>query len=299
MVGRFQARSGATVGAMTDNGAGQEGDWVGRGVRARNALGETWGALAGVCSELSEADWARPTQCPGWDVKDQLSHLIGVERAIRGEPVPDWRGPLGDHVKNDFAATNERFVAVRRALPGPSVRAEFVEVTTTRMAQLDALTAAEWAAPGWSPVGEVPRAEFVTVRVFDSWVHEQDVRLALDRPGGSGNAASAISLDRVQGAMPFVVGKKAGCPDGTTVRFDVAGPGRDARAVTIGVEGGRARPVGDEVAPTVTLALSSIDFVRLGWGRATAAQVEAAGGVEVQGDAVVGQSVLGAMNFMF
>ena len=51
--------------------------------------------------------------------------------------------------------------------------------------------------------------------------------------------------------------------------------------------------------PTVTLSLSSVDFVRLGCGRATAAQVEAAGGVGVEGDALVGQAVLGAMNFMF
>ena len=53
------------------------------------------------------------------------------------------------------------------------------------------------------------------------------------------------------------------------------------------------------MAPTVTLSLSSIDFVRLGCGRATAAQVEAAGGIGVEGDALVGRSVLGAMNFMF
>jgi uncharacterized protein (TIGR03083 family) len=282
-----------------DNGAGQDGDWLQQGQMARNALAETWGALAEVCFELSDTEWALPTACPGWDVKDHLSHLIGIERAIMGEPVPEWAGPLGDHVKNDFAATNERFVAVRRELPGGAVRAEFVDVTTNRLAQLDALSAAEWAAVGWSPVGEVPRAEFMVVRVYDSWVHEQDVRFALDRPGGSGNAASAISLDRVQGAMPFVVGKKAGCPDGTAVRFDVAGPGRDARVFTIAVEGGRARPVSGEAAPTVTLALSSIDFVRLGCGRATAAQVEEGGGVGVEGDALVGQSVLGAMNFMF
>ena len=139
----------------------------------------------------------------------------------------------------------------------------------------------------------------MTARVYDSWVHEQDVRRALDRPGGSGNAASAISLGRIQGAMPFVVGKKAGCADGTAVRFDVTGPGHDARAFTIAVEGGRARPVGDDVAPTVTLSLSSIDFTRLGCGRATAAEVEAEGGIGVEGDDLVGRSVLGAMNFMF
>jgi uncharacterized protein (TIGR03083 family) len=299
MVGRIQARSGARVGAVSDNGAGQEGDLVERGLRARNALGETWGALSGVCSELSETEWALPTECPGWDVKDQLSHLIGIERAIMGEPIPEWRGPLGDHVKNDFGATNEPFVAVRRTLPGPSVRAEFVEVTTTRMAQLDALTEEGWVAVGYSPMGEVPYAEFMRVRVFDSWAHEQDVRRALDRPGGDGNAASEISLDHVQRAMPFVVGKKAGCVDGTVVRFDVAGPGHDARVFTIAVEGGRARQTGDEVAPTVTLSLSNIDFMRLGCGRTTSALLEAAGAVSVGGDSLVGGSVLGAMNFMF
>jgi hypothetical protein len=47
------------------------------------------------------------------------------------------------------------------------------------------------------------------------------------------------------------------------------------------------------------LSLSSIDFVRLGCGRATSTQLQAAGGVVLQGDALVGQAVLGAMNFMF
>ena len=284
---------------MADNGAGQDGDWLRLGQRNRAALAETWESLAEVSRELSATEWALPTECPGWDVKDQLSHLIGIEQAIMGEPAPQWSAPFGEHVKNDFAATNEPYVAVRRAEPGPAVRAEFVAVTTTRLAQLGDLTAAEWAAVGWSPMGQVPHAEFMTARVFDSWVHEQDVRRALDRPGGGGNAASAISLGRIQDAMPFVVGKKAGCAEGTAVRFDVSGPGADARVFTVAVEGGRARPVSDDVMPTVTLSLSSIDFTRLGCGRATAAQVEEAGGIGLDGDEQVGRSVLGAMNFMF
>jgi uncharacterized protein (TIGR03083 family) len=288
----------ARVGLMADNGAGQDGGWRERGPRAREALAETWASLAETCHELSDTEWALPTECPGWDVKDQLSHLIGIERALLGEPAPVWDGPLGDHVKNDFAALNEPWVAVRRGEPGPVVYAEFVEVTETRLGQLDERTDEEWAAVGWSPVGEVPYAVFMEVRVFDSWVHEQDVRRALDRPGGSGNHASALSLDRVQGAMPFVVGKQAACPDGTVVRLDVAGPGDDARTFTVAVAGGRAKAVDDDVAPTVTISLSSIDFVRLGCGRATAEEVEAAGGIGVVGDAATGRRVLGAMNFM-
>ncbi len=299
MVTRPPRPNGGTVGLVSGNGAGQDGGWAQRGREATAALAETWGALAEVSYELSATEWALPTECPGWDVKDQLSHLIGIERSIMGESAPEWDGPLGAHVRNDVAAMNERWVAVRRPLPGAAVRAEFVEVTGTRLADLAARTEDEWAVVGWSPVGDVPYAVFMEVRVFDSWVHEQDARRALDRPGGSGNRASALSLDRVQGAMPFVVGKQAGCAEGTAVRFDVSGPGLDARAFTIAVEGGRGRPVGDEVDPAVTLSLSSIDFARLGCGRATAAQVEAAAGVALAGDAAVGRRVLGAMNFMF
>jgi uncharacterized protein (TIGR03083 family) len=284
---------------MTDNGAGQGGGFRQQGMRATEALHETWSGLAEACFELSSNEWALPTECPGWDVKDQLSHLIGIERTIMGDAPPEWDGPLGDHVKNDFAAMNEAWVAVRRPFEGAAVRAEFVEVTETRLGQLGKRTEDEWAVVGWSPVGQVPYAVFMEVRAFDSWVHEQDARRALDRPGGCGNLASAISLGRVEGAMPFVVGKKASCADGTSVRFEVAGPGDDARAFTVAVEGGRARVVDDDVTPTVALSLSSLDFLRLGCGRATAAQVEAAGGIVTKGDPAVGREVLGAMNFMF
>ncbi len=61
----------------------------------------------------------------------------------------------------------------------------------------------------------------------------------------------------------------------------------------------RARPAGDDVAPTVTLSLSSLDFVRLGCGRATAEQIDAAGGIALEGEAAIGRQVLAAMNFMF
>jgi uncharacterized protein (TIGR03083 family) len=284
---------------MADGAAGENGPATAQGMAATAALAETWGSLAEVCHELSGTEWALPTECPGWDVKDQLSHLIGIERMIMGDATPEWDGPLGDHVKTDFAAMNERWVAVRRGEPGPAVWSEFVEVTQARLAQLRAHTGAEWAAVGFSPLGDMPHASFMDLRVYDSWVHEQDVRLALDRPGGSGGRASSISLDRVQGAMGFVVGKRAATPDGNVVRFEIAGPGDDARTFALATEGGRARPAEAGATPTVTLGLSSIDFVRLGCGRATAGQVQAAGGIQVGGDAALAEQILGAMNFMF
>jgi uncharacterized protein (TIGR03083 family) len=113
-------------------------------------------------------------------------------------------------VRNEFAAANEPWVAVRRTRSGEAVRAEFVAVNGRRLVVLDALAEEDWARVGPSVVGDVAYAEFLRVRVFDSWVHEQDVRLALRRPGGSGGQASRLAIGRVQSAMGFVVGKKSG-----------------------------------------------------------------------------------------
>jgi uncharacterized protein (TIGR03083 family) len=284
---------------VDDNEAAQAQEWTAKGREAAAGLGETWDSLSEVCHELSGNEWALPTECPGWSVQDQLSHLIGIERLLMGQEPPEWDEPLGDHVKNDFASMNEKWIAARRSQPGPAVLKEFNEVTALRLAALGGLSEEEWAKVGFSPTGQVPYAEFMRVRVFDSWVHEQDVRLALDRPGGTGGRASATALGQVQAAMPFVVGKKAGAPEGTVVRFSVSGAGDDARLFDIAVVDGRAKQLPPGGTPNVTLTMSGVDFTRLGCGRAGYAELEAAGKVVVEGDPEVGHSVLEAMNFMF
>jgi uncharacterized protein (TIGR03083 family) len=278
-------------------GGGQ--DWSELGRARTAALAETWHSLAEACRGLSPDEWRRPTGCPGWSVQDQLSHLIGIERVLDGEPEPAWDEAPGTHVKNEFAAHNEKWIATRRERPGEDVWAEFTEVTARRLQALRGLDDAAWGHVGPTIVGEVAYAEFMKTRVFDSWVHEQDVRLALGRPGGIGGLASDIGLGQVQSAMGFVVGKKAAAPEGSVVRFSVLGPAHDARQFTLAVQGGRAGPADPGATPTVSLTLPSLAFVRLGCGRSTGAEEEAATGIDVEGDAALGRKILGAMNFMF
>jgi uncharacterized protein (TIGR03083 family) len=266
---------------------------------ATTALAETWGSLAHACHALVTQEWELPTECPGWDVKDQLSHLIGIEQMVMGQGPPEWDGPLGDHVKNDFAALNEKWIAVRRPEAGDAVLAEFGAVTAERLSTLRQLTDDDWAKVGFSPVGDVPYARFMETRVFDSWVHEQDVRLALDRPDGWGGRASSFGLGQVEASMGFVVGKKAAAPEGSVVRFVVSGEPGDARDFAVGVEGGRARAVGPERVPAATVHLSALDFLRLGCGRVGSGELEAAGRIGLDGDPALGHAVVGSMNFMF
>ena len=219
------------------------------GLEATSALAETWGALAEVCHELSDTEWALPTECPGWDVKDQLSHLIGIERSMMGEPAPPWDGPFGEHVKNDFAAGNEPWIAVRRPFPGPTVRAEFVEVTRTRLAQLEALGEDEWAAVGWSPIGEVPRGLHGGAGLRQ--LGARAGRPPCPRPPGRVREPGLGHRARPGAGRHALRRRQAGrLRRGHRGPLRRRGPGRRrARLHHRRRRGGRARPVGDDVAP--------------------------------------------------
>src|SRR6266571_1303476 len=93
-----------------------------------------YGPLLDLAGTFAAADWERATECPGWTVKDQLSHVVGVERTLLGEPLP---APVdAPYVRNDFGRIMEAGVAARRVLPGPEVRAELAETLERRLAQL-------------------------------------------------------------------------------------------------------------------------------------------------------------------
>ena len=87
------------------------------------------------------------------------------------------------HVKNDIGRANERWIESRRAWTGADALAEFVAVTDARIAQLRALDDAGFTADSWTPQGPGTVLQLVGFRIFDSWVHEQDMRGRLDRPG--------------------------------------------------------------------------------------------------------------------
>jgi uncharacterized protein (TIGR03083 family) len=263
-----------------------------------DVLAEEWAAIVELGEGLAPADWDRPSECPGWDVKDLVSHMIGTERSLLGDPEPpEPPEPAPPHVRNGVGAGNERWVAARRPRPGADVLAEFGDVTARRLAQLGSFPPERFEEAGPSPVGVVPYREFMAVRVMDCWVHEQDMRVALGRPGRVEGRPAEVALGRIASAMPFVVGKRAAAPEGSSVRFEVQGPG--GRRLDVLVRDGRAG-VADELdgTPTSTLTMSTDAFWRLGCGRIGAEIALAEGLAAVGGDDALGRAVLGSMAFM-
>ena len=39
---------------------------------------EAINALTELCAPLTEAQWKTATDCPGWTVQDNMSHLVGI-----------------------------------------------------------------------------------------------------------------------------------------------------------------------------------------------------------------------------
>ena len=52
-----------------------------------------WRSIGELCDGLTEAEWKTPTDCPGWSVQDQVSHLAGSETGIPG-PRPHAHRPV-------------------------------------------------------------------------------------------------------------------------------------------------------------------------------------------------------------
>jgi uncharacterized protein (TIGR03083 family) len=261
-------------------------------------LEAVWASIDELASGLSAAEWDAPTECPGWSVKDNVSHIIGIESMSMGRTAPER--DIGDppHIKNDIGRANEMWVDDLRERSGPDVLEQFRAVTAARIAGLRALDEAGFSADSWTPAGPGTVRDLIPFRTFDSWVHEQDMRRAVNRPGDLDGPAARAAFERVAGRMGYVVGKKVQPPDGTVVVFDIGGPLGSQWAIA--VEGGRARVLDAPPADaTVRLAMSDETFSRLGCGRIDPTAAIGDGRVVVSGDGELGRRVTEAMNFLF
>jgi uncharacterized protein (TIGR03083 family) len=253
-------------------------------------LADTWRSTSAVCASLADADWDLATDCPGWTVRDQLAHMIGTESFLLGRPAPPVVPPV-EHVLNPIGEMNEAWITPRRPLPGSEVLAEFDEVTAIRLAALEAMTDEELEAETPSPIGRVPYARFMDVRVMDCWVHEQDIRRAVGRPGGLDGPAARAALTRLLGSFGFVVGKRVAPPEATSVAIEIEGMGLGS---AVEIRDGRAVPIqpgaGDE--PSVLILTDAETFACLAAGRWAGDKALDAGRVQIRGDAAIGEAVI-------
>ena len=264
--------------------------------RIIGALEETWASILSLCARLTDTEWNAPTDCPGWSVKDQLAHMVGTESALAGRPAPTIDVERFAYLRNAIGQSNEAWIEVRRSRPPLAVLEEFRSITTERLADLKAQSQDDFDAESPTPAGTDTYGRFMRIRVMDCWVHEQDIREAIGRPGHQEGPAVEVALDEVVAALGYVIGKQVGAPNGSSVRFVLTGG--SARTVDVVVEG-RARV--SEVPleePTTTLTVPVVSFMRLVGGRVEPAAAANDGQVTVRGDEALGARVIDNLAYM-
>ena len=246
-----------------------------------------------LLEDLDESDWAQQTDLPGWDVKAIAAHLAHLESELAGFAQDQVQVPEAEHVRNPLAQYTEVGPVARREWSTDriidelrrAVEARYVELRDHPPADPSSNGPSFAALAGWS--WEV----LLTNRPLDMWMHEQDIRRSVGRPGGLDSDGAAHVARVFARSLPMVVGKRAGAARGQSVVLEVVDPPRDdvpsALAVEVG-EDGRARPVDVPAEPTAVLRLTFEDWMCRAGGRRGADDVS----VETSGDHDLGRRVL-------
>ncbi len=257
----------------------------------------TWDSLDQLLSGLSEQQWQTPTPLPGWCVHNVVAHIVGTESMLQGIETPDADIDLTtlDHVRNGVGAANEAWVRHLGSESEAALLQHFRSVTTDRRKRVSAMSVDDWNAPTPTPVGMESFGRFMRVRLFDCWMHEQDIRDAVGLPSSEtelSGPAARLSLDEIAATMGFVVGKLGKAPEGSRVAIELTGP--LARTIRVAVDG-RAQVVDDfgGLDPTASICLDGLLFARLAGGR-----TDDTAGVELGGDTEVGARIVEHVNFV-
>lgn len=263
-----------------------------------DGLSAVWNEIDELVAGLTESQWQTATSLPGWSVHDVVAHVIGTESMLQGVATPDADADVSvlKHVRNDVGMLNERWVRKLRGVTPAELLEKFRATVALRRTTLAGMSDEVWNAITATPVGPDTYGRFMRVRVFDCWMHLQDIRDALEQPAADSAGPSwRLALDEMAASMGFVVGKLGGAPDGSRVTIELTGPIQ--RTIHVEMQG-RGRVVEDFGGrePTSTITLDGLLFTRLAGGRTTLAQHPDA--VVYGGDEAVGRRVVEHLNYV-
>jgi uncharacterized protein (TIGR03083 family) len=191
--------------------------------------------LLELFSEFEADDWEKPTICPGWTVKDIGLHLLGDDIGylsgardhfsnpfFRNKDLHDWKSL----VKNINEA-NELWVKATPRI-SPKLLIDLLALTGEQF--YDYVRALDQMAMGGvvSWAGQDPAPVWLdTAREYtERWVHQQQIRDAVNKPGLKEKRFFHPVIDTFVRALPYTY-KDIPVDDATVLKFAVIGEAGD------------------------------------------------------------------------
>lgn len=246
-----------------------------------------WSSLNSLLDDLTDDQWSTQSLCPDWDVAGVVMHLVAVEEMLLGRAPSEFAERLPFE---EVAGFTDAMASLSRA----ELTEKFASVTAARKTELAELSDDDFATPVMTPVGPGTYGRFMDIRVFDFWVHEQDIRTPLNLPGHEVGVAAERSIDEIRMSMPYIAGKRVGVPDGSSLRVQLTGP--IAGEITVRVDG-RARLVDDADETTATITADSTTFALLACGRVDPQSRIDSGKITWSGDVALGEKAARNLRF--
>jgi uncharacterized protein (TIGR03083 family) len=187
------------------------------------------GMLIDLLRSLGPGDWEKQTVAPRWKVKDVAAHLL--DTALRGLSIGRDKyppAPAGTSAAEDLAALvnrlNEEGLRVYRRLSA-NVLISLMAHASGQLCEYHASLDPSAEAPfgvSWAGEDRSPNW-FSTAREFtERWHHQQQIRLAVDKPGIMTRELYQPVLNCFMRALPFAYRTVSRKP-GTCARFTVPG----------------------------------------------------------------------------
>jgi uncharacterized protein (TIGR03083 family) len=136
--------------------------------------------LEGLLADLSADDWAAPSRCEGWTVRDVVVHLVTVNQFWEASVRAGREGaPTRMLASFDPAAHPPMLVASVGDIGPDQVLEQFVASNDGFLGQLAELSGDDWDLLAESPAGHVAITHIADHGLWDAWIHERDIALPL------------------------------------------------------------------------------------------------------------------------
>ena len=245
------------------------------------AFGRAADAFYGLLAALDEQDWARPA-LRDLDVQGLTGHLIGVEEDIQRALAGDPAMADTDHV----ASTQD--AAVRQAGRSPTLTMRDWRRAADR-------TLEQAQARGGDEDGDcvrvavhgirLPLDDLLVVRVFELWVHENDIRRCAGlTPSVPDPPVLRLMSDLAARMLPYAAAR-TGLRERVDVHLVLTGPGGGTWDVTLG-----QGPDGQGPGQDLAIVTDAVGFCQLAANRTTPTELSP----HVTGDAGRAAEVLAA-----
>jgi uncharacterized protein (TIGR03083 family) len=203
--------------------------WAGPSLDTRPLFPLERAEFVALLRGLDADDWQRPTVCPGWRVHDIVAHVVHdhIRRLSRTRDQYAAPGPPQAWIMpGSLHRSNQEFVDVARSWSprvlmdllghlGPEQDRLWASMDLDQLGEAVSWAAPDLPAPAWLDIAR---------EYTEYWVHQQQIRDAVSRPGADSEQLMAPVIDTFQRAVPHTL-RDLSPADGTCVQIQVTGTG--------------------------------------------------------------------------